>query len=838
MSVNVLYLIDANAVLYRSFYAIKLSTSREFPTGAIYGFFTVLRKLIRNYEPQYIAICFDVSRKTHRQKKYKEYKSQRPPTPDNLRVQMPVVKQLVNYMGMASVEREGYEADDLISSLADKAFKRNWRAVIVSPDKDMYQLIRDDSICVFNPVKETMYNHDYFFQEFAFEPEYIVDYLGLIGDSSDNIPGAKGIGKVGASRLIKEFGTVENIFDNLDKIPDKIKSVLERSKDDILLSKELVKLEKSLTFDFDLDNLRAGNIDYQNVYNLCKELEFKSLLKEFSPGDTDIQIHLEDKLPSDFNKKIASRGTLFFYMADSMIFVFDDSAGVTYKVDYIKIEELFGNAAITKVSYDFKGQCLRAAGNVDIKGLCFDLQIAAYLVDPALGDYSFENILSHFLSIYIKEMPSSVYAQFACKMYDFLKQEIIQRELEKVFFEVELPLVSVLTNMERTGVAIDKRVLQELLAQADGKLDKTVNDIFNITKKRFNLNSPQQLSQVLFEELKLPHYKKTKKGFSTNEEVLQKLSSRFPVAALLLDYRHLSKLKSTYLLPFLERVKDDKRRLYTSFIQTGTQTGRLSSSSPNLQNIPVKGDFAHKLRGIFVSSFDHGFILSADYSQIELRILAHFSHEEALIKGFNQNIDIHKHTASLLFGVDIGDVDRKRREVAKRVNFGIIYGMSHYGLARELKISDQEARGFIDSYFLRYPGVKRFIDRVIEETRKNGFVRTILGRKRYLPDINSSNFELREYSCRQAVNTIIQGTAADLIKLAMVNIERALAEDGFRAKMIIQIHDELVFDTPPEELKRIIPLIKSNMENSLSLDVPVVVNLKAGPNWLNLEEVK
>ena len=834
MGDKILYILDGSSLVYRSFYAINLSTSKGFPTGAVYGFLNTLKRVTEHFKPEYITICFDVSRKTHRQEKFKEYKIQRPQMPDSLKTQIPIVKKLIQYFGINYVEKEGYEADDLIYYFALKAYKEGWRAFVITSDKDMYQLIKEDVVSVYNPFKDKLYDSSSFKNEFGFSPEKIVDYLSLTGDSIDNIPGAKGIGKVGALRLIKSFGSVENIFSNLESVSPRIKAVLERNRENIFLSKELIKLEAPPDFDYNLDELKIKTPDYESIYKICQELELKSFLKNIPVPEMNIKIDIEEKISPAANDKLKAKRAIAFYKADGYYFFFDDEDEIVYKFKQDEARKILEDENIKKISYDFRKIYLDTDSNITLKSLWFDIQIAAYILNPSLGDYSLDNLCSHFLKTYMREVPVQARAYFIFKLYSVFREEIDKQKMNNLFFNIEIPLSRVLANMEKIGVMIDKQSLKELAAEVTSNIDSISRDIFKIAKQEFNLNSPKQLRNILFKELGLPPQKKTKTGYSTDEEVLRKLSFNYPIARLILEYRQFSKLKSTYLVPLIQQADNLSSKIHASFNQTATQTGRLSSSSPNLQNIPIREDIAQKVRKAFISSFDDGYILSSDYSQIELRVLAHFSREDALLYAFRNNQDIHSYTASILFGISPEKVTKEQRNIAKRVNFGIIYGMSSYGLAKELHIPEDEAKKFIDEYFARYPKVRKFIDETIESAKRKGYVKTIAGRIRYLPDINSSNRDLREFSFRQAINTPIQGTAADIIKIAMVSVFREIEKESLSSKLILQVHDELVLDVNKKELKKIVDIVKNNMENSISLIVPLVANIKIGKNWLEL----
>ncbi|OQX80343.1 MAG: DNA polymerase I [Candidatus Omnitrophica bacterium 4484_70.1] len=850
-----IYFVDGTSLVYRSFFAIKLSNSQGFPTGSIYGVFNTLRKLTNKYHPEYMAVCFDVSRKTFRQEKFKDYKIKRPPMPGELKLQVPIIKKLIDALGISIVEKEGFEADDLIAALVKRTKKSVPRIVIVSSDKDMYQLIEKDNILVYNPISEKMWDESSFLKEFGFLPSQIVDFLALVGDSVDNIPGAKGIGKVTATRLIKSFGSVEEIFANVNKLMGSTKRIIMENRESILLSKELAKLNPEVDVSFSWKELRIGEPDYHRIYQIFKQLEFKSLLREIPLPSFELKVKIKHPPPDNWRERIEKKKRVFFFIllenipsifnkqgeysysslqftSQEKVLIWDEKEEVVYSVSLEEFKFILEKEEIGKISYDFKNLFKR----FKIKGRCFDVMIAAYLVNSSLSDFSIEGICENFLKIFTKDTPEVNYPYLIFQIYKVLEKEIRKKNLEELFYQIEMPLVEILADMERWGIKVDIELLDEFFSQINTKIENLREEIFKLARRRFNLNSPKAVSEVLFKELNIPPLKKTKTGYSTNEEVLAKLSNHYPIARFLLEYRELAKLKSTYILPFKEEVKLNGGRLYTNFNQTGTQTGRLSSSSPNLQNIPSRG-IGKNIRKVFVSSFEEGFILSSDYSQIELRILAHLSKEENLIEAFNKDADIHRYTASLLFNLpqDGGD---EYREIAKRVNFGIIYGMSPFGLAKELNISKEEATAFIENYFLRYPKVKEFIEKIFYQVDKWGYVQTILGRRRYWNSGNGSNFELKEFIHRQAVNASIQGSAADIIKLAMNKIYRIFGEKNLRSKMVIQIHDELVFDVTGDEVNQVKGIVKENMVNVIRLDVPLKVNLKLGRNWLEMESLE
>lgn len=828
MSKSILYLVDGTSLCYRSFFAIKLSTSKGFPTGAVYGVYQTLKKIISNYKPLYMGVCFDVSRKTFRLEKFKEYKIQRPPLPQGLSIQIPLVKKLISYLGMKIIEKEGFEADDIIASFCKKALKDGISVVIVSSDKDLYQLIDTPNVSVYNYHRDKFLSREDFLKENGFSPSLITDYLSLTGDSIDNIPGARGIGKVGATKLIKEFGSIENIFNNLDKLPQKLQDILVENKKEIFLSKELVKLNPC-DLELTWQDLKIGKPDWGEIYKIFKELEFKNFLEEFPTPSLDLNLEVKTEISKSFWEQL-TKEQLFFSFAEGKIFIFDSHKNCIYRTEITNVKEVLQSCDIKKVSYGFKDQ-LSFLNGIDVKGLWFDVKIAAYLLDSSLADYNLSTLISHYLGEQIFKVPPTFSPYFIYRLYQVLSVKLKENNLDKLFFEVEMPLIYVLRKMQSDGVKIEKKVLDDLLKYIGKKIDNLQKQIFKIAGREFNLNSSKQLAEILFKEQKIKPLKKTKTGYSTNEEVLEKLSDQYPIAKFILEHRHLNKLATTYITPFIEEVEKSKGMLHTQFNQTATQTGRLSSSSPNLQSIPQKGEFSLWLRKAFISTFKGGYILSGDYSQIELRILAHLSGDKNLIEAFEQDLDIHQFTATLLFGIKASQVTPAQRNVAKRVNFSIIYGMSSYGLSKELKITPLEAQNFIDDYFNRYPQVKEYIDKIYAQAEKKGFVETILGRRRLLPEINSFNIQLKEFARRQAINAPIQGSCADLIKVAMIRIFNELDRRKLKAKLIIQIHDELIFDIPKEELEEVSILVKKLMEEAIKLRVPVKVNIKYGKNW-------
>ncbi|MFA5096692.1 MAG: DNA polymerase I [Candidatus Omnitrophota bacterium] len=847
MSKKELYLIDATAFCYRAFYAIRgLATSFGQPTGAIYGFVNILNKILKEKKPAYLAACFDVSRDTFRSKKFAEYKIQRPAMPDELVSQIPLIKEAISGYGIKILEKPGFEADDIIATLAHAARAKGIHTVIVTSDKDMLQLVGKD-IEVFSPYKDegVIYDEKAVKERFGVLPGQIADLISLMGDSADNIPGVPGIGEKTASALIKEFGSLENLLANAAKISkEKAGKAITGHIEQIKLSRELAELDCKVALDLAPEDLGIGEPDQQALNRLFKRLEFKKFLKEIPPEQPGpvTESRIEDWDKAEAGEFIASGGeiSLFGESAGGLVF-YHGARFLRLDKEEPALKQILSSPKIGKVGHDLKR--LKVAlfrEGLDMEGLSFDTMLAAYLLNPSRGSYGLEEVaLNHLDEIPGQEKFSS---QEALKLISELKPkleaELKEKKLDKLFYDVEMPLTRVLAEMESGGLKLDLKLLKSLSGELEGRLAKLVKEVFKISGTEFNLNSPKQLRVILFEQLKLPVVKRTKTGPSTDEDVLNKLARKHKLPQLLLEYRQLTKLKTTYIDVLPELVDRSTGRIHTSFNQAATETGRLSSSNPNLQNIPVKTDIGARIRKAIIATQKDGCLVSCDYSQIELRILAHLSRDSGLIAAFKQGSDIHRVTSGLIHGVQESEVTGEMRERAKRVNFGIVYGLTSYGLSRDLDIALEDAQSFIDAYFSRYPGVKEYIDSQIEAARKDGFVTTILGRRRYIPEISSKNQTVRQFAERQAVNTPIQGSASDLIKLAMIAIDKELKKKELRAKMVLQIHDELLFDLPGDELGGLVDLAREKMENVWELDIPIRVDVKKGRNWLEMEEVK
>jgi len=798
---NDIYLIDGNSLCYRAFYAIKgLSTSKGIPTNAIYGVLNMLRKLVKEHSPKMLTFVFDMKGPTTRHEKFKEYKVHRQPMPDDLIDQMDSIKEFISAYNIPIFQKEGYEADDIIATLAEKAKDKGLSVTIVTGDKDALQLV-DKFTKVLSPhtTSDKLYDPKGVHEKYGIGPDQMVELMALMGDSTDNIPGVKGVGQVTALKLVTKYGSVENIYKNIEKIePESLRKKLKENRKMAELSRELVELDRKVPVKFDIKEAQVGEPDWEKLAELCRKFEFNKLLKE-------IMFRGEEQ-PELFAEK--------------------SKKGVS------NIVEVTEGGRTIKVGLDVKS-LLASSGDGSSKAGkdFFDIMIADYLLDPSRpGRDLTEIVLKPEYNISPGEENDTI-----LKLYNKLRSLLEEKELIQLFQDVEMPLVKVIADMEKEGVGIDVPCLKELSQQMEKNLAKTTKKIYSLAGEEFNINSPKQLQVILFDKLGLPKVKKTKTGASTDESVLRKLAKSHELPAVLLEYRVMNKLKTGYYDSILQLVDKKTHRLHAKFNQAVTATGRLSSSEPNLQNIPVKTDMGKEIRRAFIPGEKDMLILAADYSQIELRILAHLSGDMELIKAFEKEEDVHSFTASKIYGCKMDEVTGEMRRAAKTINFGIIYGMGPFRLAKDLEIELSEAKLFIDSYFKQYAGVKAFIDKTKKEARKRGYVTTLLNRRRYIPEITSSNERMKSFAERVAVNTPVQGSAADLIKLAMIACHDELLES--ETKMVIQVHDELVFEVPEKELKNTSGKIKEIMESVIKLEVPLKVDIEAGKNWLDMKKI-
>lgn len=883
-----LYLIDGSAYIYRAYHAIRsLTNSKGLPTNATFGFTRTLLKLIEERAPEYVAMFFDVKGPTFRHKIYKEYKANRPPMPDDLSVQIPYIKDITKGFNMPVIEMSGYEADDLIGTLSQAAEKAGFHVIMVTGDKDFMQLVTD-KITIWDPMKDKIIDAEAIQKTFGVEPLQIIDVMGLAGDTADNIPGVPGVGPKTALDLIKTYQSMELLYERIDSVKKKkLHENLVKYKDQAFLSKELVTINTSLPLSFNPEEFKSKTPDNNILSRLFKDLEFRQLQQAFPRKSdlskknyktvfsideiSDLVNNLEraglfalDTETTSVNPMQAKLvGLSFSSKPDEAFYIpcghdypgVPDQPGLAVVLNLLK--PVLENPDIKKIGQNIKYDWIVLTRHgINLSGVVFDTMLASYLLNPSKRAHNLDQIALDFLdhrTITYSEVtggkgkkgscfshvPIEKAAPYACEdaditfmAYDVLKPMLKEARLEELFEKVEMPLVSVLMKMEMTGICVDREKLSLLSKSFEHQLEGLEGRIFAIAGEEFNIKSSQQLGRILFEKLKLPVQKKTKKktGYSTDVDVLTTLAEQHELPAIILRYRSLSKLKSTYTDALLELVHPETGRIHTSFNQTVTATGRLSSSDPNLQNIPVRTDEGREIRKAFIPKKGWS-ILSVDYSQIELRILAHYSNDQILIKAFQDDEDIHTRTAAEVFQVFPSFITPELRQQAKVINFGIVYGMSSYGLSKELGISRKMATTYIENYFARYKGVKEFIDRTIKDARQTKKTSTLLGRIRLLPDINSPNKNVREFAERTAINTPIQGSAADLIKVAMINVDSALMDRKLKTAMLISVHDEIVFETPPDEIDLVQDLVKNIMEGIWDLKVPLKVNIASGINW-------
>ena len=836
MDSKTVYLFDGTSLAYRAFYAIRdLSTSTGFPTNAIYGFIRMFLKLYKDFKPEYVAVAFDVGKKTFRNELLKEYKANRKPTPDNFKVQLPYIKKFLECLGVTVLEKEGYEADDILGTVAKKLASEGHRVFIVTPDKDMRQLI-DEKIAVIAISNKTglkkIYDLETFRKEYGVDPQQIPDLFGLAGDSIDNIPGVPGIGEKTAKKLIADFGSLEGLYENLDELTPKRKELLEKFKEQAFLSRELAKIDTNVPVDVSLEDLKVKEPEGKCLGEILKELEMKSIVEELKKLFSDIdfgefdEVERSKQISREEVKRKVQPVDLFSNPEVALIHDVDPIVAVDegyVKIDFEEIPDFLPERG--KI-YTFNLKSLYHRMGERIKKFPFvDLSICEYLLNPLQKGYSSKDILQRRLGIMSLDDIKD-YAHHTLNTGREILKELKKEGLEKLYREIELPLIYVLYKMEKRGVLFDREYLEGFGRELDEKSKDIEREIFEIAGEEFNLNSPKQLANILFEKLRLKPLKRTKSGYSTDVETLTSLALEgHKIAELLLEYRKLTKLNSTFVKGILKHM-DKEGRVHTTFIQTGTATGRLSSAEPNLQNLPVSDEISKKIR--YAVTAPEGYTLVwADYSQIELRVLAHLSGDEKLIEAYRKGRDIHTETASHLFGVSPDGVDEKLRRVAKTVNFGIIYGMSPHGLSERLGIPVKEAEEYIERYFEKFPRVKDYIENTLKEAYEKGYVKTIFGRVRPLPELRSSNRNIRSFGERAAVNATIQGSAADIMKLAMVKLHTKLKN----AYMVLQVHDEIVIEAPEEKAEEIVKTVRETMENVIELLVPLTVDVNVGKHW-------
>ena len=896
-------IIDGNSILNRAYYGVSgprlLMNEDGVYTNAIFGFLSTMQKTITDENPQYIAVTFDLKAPTFRHKKYDGYKANRRGMPEELAMQLPYMKSILKAMNIAIFEKEGYEADDIIGTLAKKIASNDKKVVILTGDRDSFQLV-DDNIYIKLPYTKSgkttilTVNEEFLKEKYDLKPKEMIELKALMGDKSDNIPGVPGIGdKIGLS-LIQKYRSIDKIYSVIQEpsqkeIRGKVLENLTENKDMAYLSKELGTIFLDVPIDYTLEQLKMKEYNTEELYTILRELELKTFIEKFKlkshvydnndvdneyltqiENINDIEITKVDDIPKIINE-INEKKSFVYYFYDKERYSFNDvdifsfyvnNTVYNFKKDIISEEEfkkyfkaVFENEEIAKIGYDMKKDYSMLSNiGIEFNNIYFDVLIAQYLVDSLKQQYNIKEMLLEYLDINMKEEKGKTrqltfdlgYSntdekeykikfenrKYICggieKLKEILEAKLDNYGINKLFREVEMPLVPVLADMEVVGVGVDMDVIEKMEKETNNEVDILVKDIYKLAGMEFNINSPRQLGNVLFEEMKLPAVKKNRCGYSTDMEVLDKLQGVHEIIDKIIQYRKIMKIKTTYVDGLKQYVVNG--RIHSKLHQTVTTTGRLTSTEPNLQNIPVKTIEGRKLRKMFIAQ-NGCKLIDADYSQIELRVLAHLSDDENMINAFNNNRDIHTETAMQVFELSKEEVTSKERSAAKAVNFGIVYGISDYGLGQQLKINPKDAKVYIDKYLERYSGIKEYMNKSVELAKERGYAETLLNRRRYIPEINDKNFNIRSFGQRVAMNAPVQGTAADIIKIAMVNVFKELKEVNYKAKLIMQIHDELIIESPVEEIPAVQKLLVDCMENAIKLKVPLKVDSKIGLSW-------
>ena len=893
-----LVLVDGNSIMNRAFYGIMgsrmLTTKDGTYTNAVYGFLAILFKLLEDVNPEYLVVAFDLKAPTARHKLYEGYKANRKGMPDELAEQMPIIKEILKAMNIDIIEMEGYEADDVLGTLSRYGEKEGLEVTILSGDRDTFQLATDNITIRIPHTKagktETdEYNREKIIEKYGLEPKQLIDVKGLQGDSSDNIPGVPGVGEKTALSLIQRYGSIENLYNKLEKGEDdlkgKQKEKIEQNKDLAFLSKTLGTINLEVPITDTLENFKVEEWDKQKVYELFKKLNFKRYIERFSlnqgKDNNEIQeeneidnLQIVEKKLEDIVDIIKEQKHIIFYVQTkkdenpekiikekiSSFGIYDNKTKQAIFLDFkdeneiIKLKEILEDKEIKKIGINLtKTYILLKQLDITLDGIYYDIAIASYILNPSNNKLEIENLVDRFLDIDISkfidnqdskqinlfdEIPSNEQDREKCGKYACIIakiKEITEKKLEeinalKLFNEIDMPTVEVLSNMQWNGMYLDEKELEEFGQELKGKLEILTKQIYEMAGEEFNINSTKQLGEILFEKMKLPVIKKTKSGYSTDVDVLEKLKKEDPIIEKILDYRQLMKLNSTYIEGLKPYINPKTKRIHSFFHQTITATGRISSTEPNLQNIPTRFELGKRVRKVFKP--ENGKVyLDADYSQIELRVLAHISGDEHMIQAFKEGQDIHKQAASKVFKTPIDEVTKEQRSNAKAVNFGIVYGISDFGLGEQLGISRKLAKRYITEYLEQYSGIKAFMEKITEEAKEKGYVETLFHRRRYIPELKSNNYMVRQFGSRAAMNTPIQGTAADIMKIAMIKVYRELKRRNLKSKIVLQVHDEMMLEVLPEEKEEIKIMMKEAMETAASLNVPLIAEISEAENW-------
>ncbi len=882
-----LVLIDGNSIINRAFYGIMgnkmLMTEDGTYTNAVYGFLAILFKITEDIKPEYLGVAFDLKAPTHRHKLYDGYKANRHGMPDELASQMPILKDILKDMNIEIIEKEGYEADDILGTLAKWGQAQNLEVTIVTGDRDSFQLI-DKNIKVRIPrtkagkTETEDYNVEKIMEEYGLNPKDLIEVKGLAGDTSDNIPGVSGVGEKTAINLIKDYKTIDGVYENIDKIKGKLKEKLENDKDKAFLSRTLGTIDINSPIEKSLDKLKVEEWNNEAVLDDFKKLKFNRFIDRFNlnnlaniPKKEEVNIEYEklenlDKIKT-LIEEIENNKQMSYYLntvkSDNGNIIEEDIIGITihsekndkeyFVKDILLFKEIFERSDILKIGYkQKKDYILLKQININAQNLMFDIEIAGYILNSNISKYTLQYLANEYLEFDLEayleknsnqkeeqlslfsqleekeDITTYVYAYAINKLYKVLTEKMKETQTLELFNNIEMPLVEVLADMQYQGMYVDKTELTKYGDELKEKIAILTNEIYELAEEEFNINSTKQLGEILFEKLKLPVIKKTKTGYSTDSDVLEKLKGAHPIIEKILEYRQFVKLNSTYVEGMIPYINKRTGRIHSSFHQTVTATGRISSTEPNLQNIPTRFELGRKLRKVFKPENSCTYV-DADYSQIELRILAHISEDENMIDAFNKGEDIHAQAASKVLNIPIEEVTKEERSKAKAVNFGIVYGISDFGLAEQIGVSRKQAKEYISQYLEKYSGIKNFMDTIVEEAKAKEYVETLYHRRRYVPELKSNNYMVRQFGQRVAMNTPIQGTAADIMKIAMINVFNKLK--NMKSKLILQVHDELLIEAYPEELEKVKQILKNEMESVINLRVPLIAELSEGKNW-------
>ncbi len=893
-------LIDGNSIMNRAFYGIMgskmLMTKEGTYTNAIYGFLAILFKILEDINPEYLVVAFDLKAPTQRHKLYEGYKATRKGMPNELAEQMPIIKEILRAMNIDIIEKEGYEADDILGTLSRYGEKNDLEVTILSGDRDTFQLATDKVTIRIPRTKagktETEeYNREKIIETYGIEPKQLIEVKGLQGDTSDNIPGVPGIGEKTALSLIKEYNSIENLYEKLEKgesnIKGKQKEKLEQNKELAFLSKTLGTINLEVPIEDTLENFKVEEWDKQKVFEIFEKLRFQRFIERFNlreekkPKEEEILFEVKEKSKEEIIKIIKNNQEMIFYLETCQdlkqekilkekikeLSIYNEKTNESY---YIKLEEekeiidfkeVLEDSEIKKVGINLtKSYILLKQIGITLTGIDYDIQIAGYILDPTKNKLNIDNLSLDYLDIdvsgYLEEKGIkkeqkqmnlfennieenidektkniiTLYSYLIYKIKQKTKQEIEKINAQDLFSKIDMPTVEVLSNMQWNGMYVDEQELNKFGEELKNKIEIKTKMIYEMAGEEFNINSTKQLGEILFEKMKLPICKKTKTGYSTDVDVLEKLKNEHPIIKELLEYRQFVKLNSTYVEGLKQYINPVTKRIHSFFHQTITATGRISSTEPNLQNIPTRFELGKRVRKIFKPK--EGYIyIDADYSQIELRVLAHISQDEHMIKAFKEGQDIHKQAASKVFKTPIEEVSKEQRSAAKAVNFGIVYGISDFGLAEQLGISRKQAKEYIEEYLSQYPGIKNFMENIIEQAKEKGYVETLYHRRRYIPELKSNSYTVRQFGNRVAMNTPIQGTAADIMKIAMIKVKNEIEKRNLQSKIVLQVHDEMMIEAKIEEKEEIKEILKQSMETAIDLKVPLIAEIGEAQNW-------